>query len=296
MMNKSYLYCLITIIFFSTYEVVGKFISPYVSPSAITSIRFFIGGIALLPFALNQKRKFNISLNFKDFLIISFPGFLNVTVSMLFLQLSVHYGKAALAAMLVSTNPLFVAIFAFFILKEKTSYKKIIGLIIGLIGMTMVVFNEKGIFDNTENISLGVIYGMAASVVFALYTVFSKKYIFRYKTLLFNSLSFIVGSLLLAFLSFVFRKPFIFVVNSTSIIGTLYLSLVITGFAYILFFEGLKNIPTVHGSMFFYFKPLIAAFLAYIFLNETLHWTQFLGFLIVIGGLNLERVKFKKNS
>ena len=54
-MNKGYIYILITAFAFSTMEIVGKMISNQLNPLQMTFLRFFIGGLILLPFALSTQ-------------------------------------------------------------------------------------------------------------------------------------------------------------------------------------------------------------------------------------------------
>ena len=61
-MRKSFLYILIAVAAFTTLEPVSKLIANDVHPISMTCIRFLIGGVILLPFAIYQKKKNSISL------------------------------------------------------------------------------------------------------------------------------------------------------------------------------------------------------------------------------------------
>jgi drug/metabolite transporter (DMT)-like permease len=56
-MKKGYLYIALTTIIFSTMEIALKFISGVFNPIQLTFTRFFIGGLFLIPFALNALHK-----------------------------------------------------------------------------------------------------------------------------------------------------------------------------------------------------------------------------------------------
>ncbi|MDD3050387.1 MAG: DMT family transporter [Candidatus Cloacimonetes bacterium] len=298
---KSYLFCFITIVFFSTYEVAGKLIGGEFSAYFITYVRFFIGGLIILPLAIQQYKKNPFRIHLNEIHRFILPGFLNVTLSMVFLQLSVHFGKAALTALIVSSNPLFVALFGVIILKERVSLWRTLGLVIGFLGMFFVVFGEKGLLTEDKNMLLGIIFAISAAVTFALYTVVTKLYLKNYPIFVFNSISFIAGSLILLFFSSLFMKnSFPSEIQFSSSIILLYLGIFVTGFAYLLYFEGLKNIPVATGSMFFYLKPFIASVLAFFILGERLFFIQIIGFLVIIIGINFETIvkikSFKKQK
>ena len=290
-MNKNYLYCFITIVFFSTIEVAGKVIGDSIPPVSITIIRFFIGGLIMLPFALYQVSKEKRCFRSIDFLRLAIPGVLNVAISMFLLQLAIYYGRATITAILISSNPIFVAIFGYMILKEKLSVWRVWGIFAGLVGMILVVFAEKEITGTGRNMVLGVIFGVLASISFGLYTVVSKKYVRTYGNFLLNSFSFISGAMILLISALLVKTPIQFEITLKSIAILAYMGVFITGISYLLFFEALKNIPTAHGSMFFYLKPAIASLLAFFILKESLHYFQLIGFILILIGLNSEKLK-----
>ncbi len=286
----SYLYCFFAIFFFSTMEVVTKKVGGHISPFTITAYRFLIGAFVLMPFAIVQARRDKLKIDKKALKKMGFSGMLNVTVSMLFLQLSIHYGKAALSAILISTNSVFVAIFAFFILKERLSKLQIMGILAGLIGIGLIISGEIEAFKGSENLILGTIFAIAGAITFGLYTVISKKYIRTYGNFVFNTVSFTWGAIVLLALAFFMKQDLIVEMTRANITLLAYLGIFVTGLGYFLFFEGLKKIPTAIGSSMFFLKPVIASVLAYVFLKETLATIQIIGIIVVIMGVNLERL------
>lgn len=289
MNKKSYIYLFLGITTFSTYEIVGKMIGSGIPAVSLTALRFLIGGLLLLPFALKEKSN-SFSFNQKTVSKILIVGVLNVTISMVLLQLAVFYSKAILAAIIFSANPVFVGIFSIFFEKEKLSKLNIIGLLIGLVGLILIPFSEKNLFDGSNNMLLGVILAISSSLVFGIYTVLSKIYVNEIGCFKLNSYAFISGSMVLFLASRLLGLDMTFELNVSNLSLLLYLSIVVTGIGYFWYFEGLKNISTTQGAMFFYLKPAISGILAFIFLGETLTIFQVMGFLIVLLGVNLERI------
>ena len=282
--------------FFSTLEVVGKIIGSTISPIGVTAFRFLVGGLVLLPFAIGALRKRPQVFKAIDVLKIVIPGILNVAIAMLLLQFSIFYGKASLSAIIVSGNPIFVALFGWLILRERLNRFQVIGAFLGIVGLSFVILAEPSVLQGSRNILLGAALATAAAVTFGLYTVISKKYVFQYGIFVFNSFSFISGAVILLIIAAIFRLPLVSKLSLINVSAVLYLGIFVTGFAYYLFFEGLKNIPTALGSMFFYLKPLIASFLAVLFLHEHIFPLQIVGVLIVIFGMNFNRFRKKPDS
>jgi drug/metabolite transporter (DMT)-like permease len=287
--SSSYLLCFIAISLFSTYEIVGKLVGHHIPAVSMTAIRFLIGGILLLPMALREKKEGFIFTG-KVARKILLVGVLNVSISMVLLQLSVFYGKAVLAAIIFSANPVFVGIFSLIFEKEKLSKLNIIGLATGLLGLVMIAIAEKSLFAGSGNMVLGVIFGVSSGMVFGAYTVLSKIYVNEIGTFKLNSYAFISGALILLLVSSILGIDMKFNLTQGNLLSLAYLGIIITGIGYFIYFEGLKNIATSKGAMFFYLKPVIAGILAFFILDETLTIGQIFGFLIVFLGVNLERI------
>ncbi|MFO7660536.1 MAG: DMT family transporter [Candidatus Cloacimonadaceae bacterium] len=287
---STHLYCVIAIFFFSTIEVVGKLIGTEISPYGITAWRFLIGGLLLLPFALKERTLYPVSVAGKDYLKFALAGVLNVCISMLFLQLSIFYGKAVLSAVIVSTNTLFVAIFAFFFLKERITKLHMIGLGLGLLGLFFIIYGERVLLSQSRNLVLGVAYGLAAALTFAIYTVYSKKLVVHFGNFTTLSYTFIFGAILLFSFSVLTGKEVLFAPNLKNIVLILYLSVFVTGLAYILYFSAIKRIGAAKASLYFFLKPAVAAILAWLLHRETINLMQLFGIIIIMLSLSREAV------
>ena len=66
-----------------------------------------------------------MSLTPKDIKTFSVLGLTCVVIRMTFYQLAVMNTKASVVAVLFSCNPIFVMIFAYMVLKEKTEFEKL---------------------------------------------------------------------------------------------------------------------------------------------------------------------------
>ena len=287
--RNSYLLCFLAIVLFSTYEIVGKSFGHQIPAVSMTAIRFLIGGLLLLPLGLKEKKVSSIP---GHFIVgkVTLVGILNVSISMVLLQLSVAYGKAVLAAIIFSVNPVFVGIFSMFFEKEKISKINILGLSVGLIGLAIIALAERGLFADSSNMLLGIIFGIMSAFFFGIYTVLSKIFVNEIGTYKLNSFAFITGSIVLFFISFILKIDISFELNTMNLLSLAYLGVIITGIGYMVYFTGLKSISTASGAMFFYLKPVIAGMLAYFILGETLNSLQIFGFIVVLFGVNIESI------
>ena len=116
--KKDIFYIAFATVLFSTMEIGLKYTSKGFNPMQLTMIRFLIGGIALLPFALMKLKKDNQSVTGKHFIKLTLIAFIGIFLGMNIFQMAVIYAKASVVSVLFSTNTVFVTILAVPILGE----------------------------------------------------------------------------------------------------------------------------------------------------------------------------------
>lgn len=280
-MNNGYFYLFLTVLFFSTYEVVGRTLTNLVNPYQLNFVRFFIGGLILLPIALKNIKSKNIRMTWQDFLLLVLIGLTNVVFSMSFLQLGINMTSASLSAVIFSSNPLFVMIVASFVLGEKLNSTKIYGLILGIIGLVIVFYKQLNVGGNHL---VGIILLVLSSITYGIYTVIGKKFTVKYDSVVMNSFSFIIGSLMLLPILLYNKYP-VFNLPLKAIPQMLYLTVFVTGIAYYTYFLGLSSVNTGVGSMVFFAKPVLASIIASIFLSEKITIQLVIGTIVILIGI-----------
>ena len=134
-------------------------------------LRFSIAVLAFL-IAIILTDKNLVKINLKDLSV-----FIITAISMLGLNIcynqSMNSVPLSLAAVLLSTAPVFVIFLAYFLFREKITLIKISAMFLALIGCILTT----GLLEeNLSNISLiGIIGGIGAAVFWAIYTVSSRK-------------------------------------------------------------------------------------------------------------------------
>lgn len=290
MKYKGYILLGITILIFSTLEVVTSTLKGIINPVQLTFIRFFIGGFILLPFVITKKEK----IYKKDWLFFLGLGVINIFISMGALQLSINMGKASTAAILISSNPIFVMLFSAFILKEKATFDKLACIVLGMAGISLIIYKGNTGGDTVLSLTLALL----ASLTFGLYTVLGKLKSERVSSITMISISSILGSLLYIPVLLYLKLP-IFYIPQAAILKVVYLGVFLSGIAYITYMEALKILTASKGSMVFFLKPVLASTLAIIFLGESLNAKTIIGMSLVLAGIliNFVNINIKtKNS
>jgi len=296
-MKKSYLYIILTAFIFSTMEITLKLVSGVFNPIQLTFTRFFIGGLVLLPFALNGLRKKHLSISKKDLFYFAFLGFLGTVVSMILYQLAVQNTKASVVAVLFSINPVFVTILTFFLLKEVIYKNNVFALILEIIG-TIILINP----FNSELSVLGITLTLASTITFAFYGVSCKKKCTKYGGIVVTCFGFLFGSvemLVLIGLSHVTSIAAFFYSNGLGIFLNIplftgyslknlpivaFICIINTGVGYACYFKAMEETSVQKASLVFFFKPILAPIFALILLGETIPFNMLIGILFILLG------------
>lgn len=286
MKYKGYVLLGITILIFSTLEVVTSTLKSLINPLQLTFLRFLIGGVVLLPLVIRKREK----VTPKDLLFFGGLGILNILISMGSLQLAINMGKASTAAILISSNPIFVLLFSSVLLKEKVTLDRIACIIFGIAGISLIIYKGNIGGDTALSLSLAII----ASLTFGLYTVLGKLKSEGISSITMICFSSIFGSLMYVPVLLYKGIPLLEIPEGT-FFKILYLGVFLSGIAYITYMEALKLLTASKGAMVFFLKPVIASVLAMVFLGEALSIKTLTGMLLVLAGIfiNFFKMNFR---
>lgn len=281
-LKKSIVFILVAAFLFGTMEVALKLAGASFSAIQLTFLRFLIGGVCLLPFAVHDLQKKSCKLTAGDWLYLFLLGFVNICVSMVLFQLGVMRTNANLAAVIISTNPIFTMIFAQFIVNEKFTIKKAIVLILNIIGL-IIVANPVTLFRGKSAMS-GILLTLAAAVAFGFYTALGKKRIGKIGGLTENSFSFILGSLVLLAVLLVTRQPVIAGIGLSTLPILLYLGIFVTAVGYYFYLKAIELSGPSTASITFFIKPIFAPIIAFVVLKEAITLNLIFGVIFVLAG------------
>ncbi|MEN3008020.1 DMT family transporter [Pseudothermotoga sp.] len=236
------------------------------NPIAIAAGRSIIS--ALLMLAYVRKPKFNWS---RDQILAALFYFGTVT---LFVTAN-KFTTAANAILLQYGAPVYVAIFAPSILKEKTKTADWIAIAFALFGMTLFFFDELEV----KNL-FGIIIAVASGVSFALYIIFMRKQKDASpidSTLLGNILTALIG------LPFIFSQSFEF----QNVLGIVLLGTVQLGFSYILYSIAIKYVEALEAILIPIIEPILNPIWVFLAFGEKPGSWALLGGAIVLSSVTL---------
>jgi drug/metabolite transporter (DMT)-like permease len=278
-------------------EIALKVVSDKLNPVQITFLRFLIASIILIPLAIKGLRSRKIHLKAGDFAFFALTGFICIVVSMVLYQMAIIYSQAAVVAVLFSCNPVFVVIFAFFILHEKIYKHTVLSLIVSILGI-IVIMNPL----HMSGSSLGIILIILSAATFALYGVIGRIRSQRYGGIALTCFSFLFGSVEMIVLIFITRIGFVSAfftqiglksfasipifqgISFTLLPNLIYVGIFVTGLGYTFYFLAMEATSAATASLVFFIKPALAPILALIIIHEALTANMIVGILLIITG------------
>lgn len=261
-------------------------LSPVFGPVFTSSFRLLSASAFLFIVYSFQNYKINWKKNYKLFLIL---GIGNSAIPFTLYAYAALYLPASISVILNSTAPMFGAIFGYIIIKESLSYKKIIGLALGTLGVGVI--SSITLTDGTLESYLSVIACILAASLYGISGVITKKYAsdIEAKELTFGSIT-IAGIVLLPFMIF---SPITGTVTISLILVLITFGILCTAIAYIIYYILIKELGAVKALTVTYLMPVFGIFWAYVFLDEAISKSVYLGLSIILIGIYLVSIKKK---
>ncbi|MDF2035709.1 DMT family transporter [Cytobacillus oceanisediminis] len=272
--------------------VIGRIGVDYFPPLLFSLMRWIIAFLLLTPFMVKQlKKDWNIIWQHKRILLLlAVTGVAGYNTIIYF---ALQYTTSINASVVNSTTPLFIAILAIFILREKLLAHQAAGILLSVFGILYIISKGSIELFLSWKINSGDLYVLAAVIMWALYSVIGKKYSDVLPVLSAFYASSFLGILLLAPLSlieyFVMEEEPVFSLTSAGIL--LYVGFLASIMAFLSWNFGVSLIGAAKAGVFLNLLPVFAIIFALCFTEEKLYLYQLIGGGIVILGVVISSAK-----
>ena len=258
--------------------------------------RFLLGGFGLIILALIFPSTRNLLEPFKThgFRLVSL-SIIGVTLGYLLFHWSLDFATVPQVATMVTTIPIFVGLVNLWLNKQPFTGAKIISGICAMIGVALLITDGylARLAGAGESL-IGVLMVMGCAAVIAAYTVMVRPIIVKYGALRITAITLFMGAVGLWFVVGLFwdiwvNPATLFDRPSGQTTALITIALWNTTITQFLWIGGLAAVPDItRGSYLFFLKPVIAACLAVIFLNQTLTAWQTLAILVICASVVVE--------
>jgi drug/metabolite transporter (DMT)-like permease len=284
-MSKSFVYIsLVLIMMIWGLNVIAiKILVEHFSPVTLTSFRIFTAGIVVILILLfmGQLRK----LTWKEVMYIGIAALFSVVAHHLFLALGLTKTTASNAGLILGLVPLVTSVLAVIFLGNRFTVFRFVGIFLGFTGVAFVVLNgESGI----HHVSIGDFYVFLAVLSQGISFIMIKKATVDARVM--TGWMLLFGSLLLFSIS-LWMEPngLSSLANGTPSLWMIFLASAVfaTALGHMFYNQAIQHIGAVESAIFINLNPLFSLLGAYLFLGESISFTQMIGFILIVIGVVL---------
>lgn len=148
-------------------------------PMILVGWRFFLAAVATLPLVLLEKGKLIAALRpiqagLHDVVLVILIGLIQTTAVMGLLFWAMQYISASTAAILLFTNPIWVAVLGRFFLDESLNHMRLIGLFLSMVGVAFAIGISPEMLSGGTTL-VGELIGIISAFCWASATLINKR-------------------------------------------------------------------------------------------------------------------------
>lgn len=261
--------------------VVVKIVVSVIPPLELVWMRYLVAIATLVVIGLITRQKWQIDKC--HYLTIIAIGIIGNTISIVAQETGTMLSSAQMGAIVTSSTPVFMVIFARFLLKEQLTLKKGLSICLSTIGVFLIV----GVGHVDLSSKLGGISLLIAALTWALMSVLVKRVPSNYSQIVVTTYSILVALIVLT----PFVLPRLHTINISQLThptiwgGVLYLGIISTAGGFLLWNRGLQMLNASSGGLFFFFQPVVGTSLGWLILGETIGITFWIGSILILIGV-----------
>jgi len=268
-------------------HVLVKIAVPELGPVFTAFVRMLVGASTLTVFQLFKGVPFLLRKNWKIYVMV---GLFYVTVPITLFALASVLLPSAYLIILNAMVPLFTAIFSALILFEAFTGRKIVSLILGLVGVALL--KEFGVLENTTEAIYAMAMGLTASASYGLCGVLIKKFGNGGNPTALVTMSNWIGVVLMLPWALYSMPHFSELTFQQHSLGAVLFSVFIlgafgSGFAFVVFYGLLEEIGPFRASLTTFLMPFFGLLWGMIFLSEKFTLGMGVGAALVISSTAL---------
>lgn len=269
-----------------------KVVVSQVAPLTLVAGRVAIATLAMTPFVFVLNKRVRVAIGGKPLAWLFVLSVFNTTLPFYFISWGEVHLTSSLAAVLNASNPIFVMILARFALAEKMNATKILGILLGFVGILILMdFSFANLFTTNFLAQIAV---LGAALCYAIAAIIVKKHLQIVNKLVLTFYTMLLSSIILAPLSLVLESPWTLSVTPLALLAWVALGILASSVALVVFFGLLQDAGPTVASLVTYIVPVFSMIFGLVLLNETITTNMIIGLaLIFIAVFITERSRVK---
>jgi drug/metabolite transporter (DMT)-like permease len=263
----------------------GKILLANVPPFSLAGWRFVAAAFTTLPIAVwtsrSNRQPSAPRTSARTVIATVCIGLTQTGGTMGFLNLALRTLPASTAAILVFSNPIWVALFGGPLLGDYLSPTRWLGLVLGVVGVTLTV----GL--SLRGDAAGAFLGLASSLCFATATIVNKRFAPSMNSWALTFWQMLIGGLALLVAAAFFGERWPTRLTGSDWVCFWWLTIPASTGSFGLWFLALQRAGATQASAFLFLAPVFAVVLSHLLLSEAFSPLQAVGALLVVAALGL---------
>jgi drug/metabolite transporter (DMT)-like permease len=253
-----------------------------IGPMALVAFRMLFGTLAAV--AVATLRKASWPRDWKTWRIFAILGPTSLAIPVFLISWGEQSIDSAVASILNATVPLFTIVIAHYWLHDdRMTVQKVLGLLIGFVGVVVLLSEDLG--TKAHSSALGQAAVILAAVFYAWSAVYARKATAHVDTLVRGASPVIMAAVFMWLIGPLAERPFEVPSLPITWVATLWLGVLGTGLAFIMFYYLLHEIGPTRTSLVTYLFPLGGVLLGVLLLDEHLSWQLVVGSVLILASL-----------
>jgi drug/metabolite transporter (DMT)-like permease len=244
-------------------------------------VRVAIASLFLLPILLWRGLGPQLAKHWKKTFFI---GLFNSAIPFACFAYALLSISTGLSSILNATTPLFGALIAWFWLKDRPNGLRILGLLIGFVGVALLAWDKASFKPDASGLATGwaVLACLTACLCYGISASYTKRYMGGLPSLVTATGSQLGAALGLALPTFMLWPQHM--PSPTAWLALLAVGVLCTGVAYVLYFRMIENVGPARSLAVTFLIPVFAVLYGVLFLTESVSlWMLLCGAVIVCG-------------
>jgi drug/metabolite transporter (DMT)-like permease len=262
--------------------VAGKVGVSYCPPLLLLAARFLLAGVLI--FAISGVRRDAWVMSWRDAAVFALLGVANNALYLGLGYTGLKTVSAGLGGLIVSANPVFTAGLAALLLGEALTWRKVAGLTLGIIGVTMIVWHRLSVGSDPLG---GILFTLAALASLVAGTILFRQLAPKGSLWIGNGIQNLSAGLVLLPFALGFSSTDAIVPNAQLAAAFAFLVLGGSVLGYVLWFHLLKVCGATAASAYHFVMPPLAMVFAWLVLGEHVAVQDLFGIIPVALGIYL---------
>lgn len=260
-----------------------------VSPLTVVTLRLFMALLALIVFLVIKKP--GVPHGWRLWGVLMLQGLLSTAIPWLLITWAEKSIDSALATVLNATVPLFTIVIAhFFLTDDRVTSRRIVGLLIGLVGVFVLVHEELIASWSTEEgvVSLALLGQGAmllASASYGISNVYARVKLRGTAPIVQAFYTMLLADAVMWIVTPVIEPGFTLPKKTLTWVAITWLGMLGAGVCYLVFYHLLHSIGPTRVAMVTYTVPVVGVTLGVVFLDEKLDWAMVIGTILIVSGV-----------